>query len=98
VFEVKVIASKMEHTHITIIKMFRIITGFALKESKDVVFGMLGKGRWIDTGSRHGNDGHYEKVPCVPFIHKCDTYIRAMQVKIEFTNGGFTAEVIEINE
>jgi len=99
VFEVRVTCHTLEGTinHLSIIKLFRMVTGFDLKESKDAVFTMLGKGKWIEQDASPPNDGCYQRVPRMPFVYKCDTFIRAMQVKIEFTNGGFTAEVVEVN-
>ena len=79
------------------IKMFRMVTGYGLKESKDAVFAMRGKGKWVEQNASPPNDGYYQSVPRMPFVWKCDTFIRAMQVKIEFTNGGFAAEVVEVH-
>lgn len=98
-YEVRVTEHEYEKesqkNYIRIIKMFRMVTAFGLKESKDAVEAMIGKGEWLDqTGIPTPRNGpFYKTIERVPFVFKCETYIRARQVQIEFQHGGFTAEV-----
>ena len=76
---------------IPVIKMFRLVTGFGLKESKCHVEKMLGI-EW----SYKSTDARLVNVPRIPYTVTRYKMLKAEQLRIEFIIAGFTVEVNKV--
>lgn len=99
-FEVRVTRHDFEtmihknNRFLMIVKMFRMVTGEGLKDSAIAVEKMTGTRMTWDKDN-HTNGHRVMFNERLPVIWYCKSRVHAAQVRIEFTNGGFTAEVIE---
>lgn len=83
---------------ISIIRLFRSVTGLGLKDSKDHTEAMLGR-EWYypDEKDRPAGSLLYERqvreVERKPYTVACKKRVHAQLLRIQFSNDGFSAEV-----